>query len=161
MNGSGKGGNNRINRQRFSGRRDDSHTHKQRDNLPSDGKFEKNRTNPQERANWTTPKVSSNPIPTHECPWCGKPISDISTALPDKNTGKPVHFDCVLSRITEMETLENHDYICYIGGGRFGVVHYNNPPDTKNFTIKKILEWENKDNHFEWRQSISEHFALT
>jgi hypothetical protein len=100
-------------------------------------------------------------MPVHECSWCGKPINDISTALSDKNTGRPVHFDCVISRIVEMETLENHDCICYIGGGRFGVVHYNNPPDTRNFTIKKILEWENKDNHFEWRQSICEHFSLT
>jgi len=157
MSGSGKGGNNPRNRH-FYGKRDDNY--KQRDSIPSDGKYERNRGS-QERPRWTAPEAPSAPIPVHECPWCGKPITDISTALSDKNTGKPVHFDCVLSRITEMENLENHDSICYIGGGRFGVVHYSNPPDTRNFSIKKILEWENKDNRLEWRQSISEHFSLT
>jgi hypothetical protein len=60
-----------------------------------------------------------------------------------------------------MEKLENNDIICYIGGGRFGVVHYNNPPDTRDFRIKRIFEWENKDNRYEWRQSISKYFSVT
>jgi len=162
MSGSGKGGNNRKNRQHFSGRREDFHRndHRQHESSLSENKFERNR-NAQERPHWTAPEVSNAPSVIYECPWCGKPINDISSALSDKNTGKPVHFECVLSRITEMENLETHDSVCYIGGGRFGIVHYNNPPDIKNFTIKKVLEWENKDSHFDWRQSISEQFPLS
>jgi len=159
MSGSGKGGNNPRNRHTY-GKREEPYNYKQRDSLPSEGRFERNRGS-QDRPRWTAPEAPSEPIPVHECPWCGKTITDISTALSDKNTGQPVHFDCVLARITEMEALENHDSICYIGGGRFGVVHYNNPPDIRDFTIKKILEWENKDSRFEWRQSISEHYSLT
>ena len=170
MSGSGKGGNNRRasgtrNRQRFSGRRDDSQKHdrkKYNDNLLNDGKFEKNKISIHERPRWTAPApASANPITTPDCPWCGKQIKDITTAISDKDTGCPVHFDCVLARIGEMETLESNDSVCYIGGGRFGIVHYNNPPDTRDFTIKKIFEWELKDISNEWRRPISEYFSLT
>jgi hypothetical protein len=72
-----------------------------------------------------------------------------------------VHFDCVIERITGGESLEPGDAVAYIGGGRFGVVHFNNLPDTKDFKIKKILEWEDKENRAEWRKTISDHFSMT
>ncbi|MDR0463723.1 MAG: hypothetical protein LBG94_01255 [Treponema sp.] len=160
---SGKGGNNRKNRQRFSGRRDESgkHSKKHSENVVFEEKFEKNRVSPQERPQWTAPVLPANPISTPDCPWCGNPIKDIATAICDKETGSPVHFDCVLSRIAGTESLGPNESICYIGGGRFGVVHYNNPPDTKDFSIKKIFEWESKDVNNEWRRPISEYFSIT
>jgi len=163
MSGSGKNGNNRKNRQRFSGRKDESQKHgkKQSDGLFSEGKLEKNRISLHERPRWTAPVLPANPITSPDCPWCGKQIKDIATAISDKDTGLPVHFDCVLSRIAEMETLELNDSVCYIGGGRFGIIHYNNLPDTRDFSIKKILEWEDKDSNSEWRRPISEYFSLT
>jgi len=174
MGNSGKGGNNRKNRQglqgksRFSQRRDDSQKNVKKhtsagggENLFTENKFEKNRVSLHERPQWTAPEQPANPITTPDCPWCGKQISDITTAISDKDTGRPVHFDCVLTRITEMENLETNENICYIGGGRFGVVHYNNPPDMRDFTIKRIYEWEVKDNSNEWRRPISEYFAIT
>jgi len=163
MSGSGKGGNNRKNRQRFSGRKDESQRHgkKHSDDLFPDGKFEKTRLSLHERPRWTAPVLPANPITTPDCPWCGKQIKDITTAISDKDTGLPVHFDCVLSRIAEVENVESSDNVCYIGGGRFGIVHYNNPHDTKDFTIKKILEWEIKDGIKEWRKPISEYFSIT
>jgi len=167
MSGNGKGGNNRKNR-RFSGRRDDSQKHVKKhttagsqDNLFSEAKFEKNRISLFERPQWTAPELPANPITSPDCPWCGKQIKDITTAICDKESGLPVHFDCVLARITEMENLETNDSVCYIGGGRFGIVHYNNPPDTRDFTIKKIFEWEAKDNNNEWRRPISEYYSTT
>jgi hypothetical protein len=81
--------------------------------------------------------------------------------MADKNTGEPVHFDCVISRIAGGETLEPGDTVSYIGGGRFGVVHFNDSRDPQNFRIKKILEWENKDNRAEWRRSVSDHYSVT
>jgi len=165
----GKNGNNRKNRhtihnkQRFSGRRDDSpkQLKKHGDNITLEEKFEKNRVNPQDRPQWTAPVLPANPLTTPDCPWCGKPIKDITTAICDKETNRPVHFDCVLARISGMENLETNDGVCYIGGGRFGIVHYNNPPDTRDFVIKKIYEWEARDNNSEWRRPISEYFSIT
>jgi hypothetical protein len=164
MSGSGKGGNNRRNRQRFSGRKDEAQKHERKkhgDNLFAEGKFEKTRVNLYERSRWTAPKLPVDPIPGPDCPWCGKPIKDVASALSEKDTGLPVHFDCVLARIYKTESLENNDIICYIGGGRFGIVHYNNPPDTRDFRIKKVLEWENKDTRQEWRSFISDHYSVT
>jgi len=167
MSGSGKGGNNRKNRQRFSGRRDDSQKHLKKhtsandqENLFFDGKSEKSKIM-HERPQWTTPELPANPITTPDCPWCGKQIKDITTAISDKETGRPVHFDCVLARLAESEKLETNDSICYIGGGRFGIIHYTNPLDTREFVIKKILEWEPKDIENEWRRPISEYFSIT
>ena len=162
MSGSGRGGNNRKNRQRFFGRKDEStHKHSKKHGEPiyPEAKFEKNRASHHERPRWTAPEMPANPITTPDCPWCEKPIKDITTAICDKDTGSPVHFDCVLARIVSMENLELHDSICYIGGGRFGIIHYNNPPDTRDFTIKKIFEWEAKDNNNEWRRPICDYFS--
>ncbi|MDR1868825.1 MAG: hypothetical protein LBQ82_02440, partial [Treponema sp.] len=163
MSGSGKGGNNRKNRHRVSGRIDETQKHdfkKPTDNPLTGGKIEKTRAQ-HEQSRWTAPVLPANPITTPDCPWCGKPIKDIATAISDKETGSPVHFDCVLARIGEMEALETGDSVCYIGGGRFGIIHYNNPPDTRDFTIKKVFEWEVKDNISEWRKPISEYFSIT
>jgi len=162
MSGSGKSGNNRKNRQRFSKQHNKKPPAVNNGENPfSDGKFEKNRQSAHERPQWTAPEMPANPITTPDCPWCGKQIKDITTAITDKESGRPVHFDCVLARITEMENLETNDSVCYIGGGRFGVIHYNNPPDTRDFSIKKIFEWEAKDNNSEWRRPISEYFSIT
>ncbi|MDR0301725.1 MAG: hypothetical protein LBI04_05350 [Treponema sp.] len=164
MSGSGKGGNNRRSRHRFSGRKDESLKNEQKkhtDNFLVTGKSEKNPLSMYERLRWTAPVLPANPITTPDCPWCGKKITDITSAIADKETGRPIHFSCVLGRVTDMVSLETNDSVCYIGGGRFGVVHYNNPPDIKDFTIKRIIEWEEKDNSSDWRVSISEYFSIT
>jgi hypothetical protein len=164
MSGSGRSGNNRRHKQRFSGRKEDSQKHdrkKHPEALLIDGKFERNKTSLYDRPKWTAPVQPENPITTPDCPWCGKPIKEIITAISDKDTGQPLHFDCVLERMTASVTLEANDTVCYIGGGRFGVVHYNNPPDTRDFTIKRILEWEVKDNSQEWRRPICEYYSIT
>jgi len=158
MNG-GKGGNNhKKNRHRFSGRRNDSHKNDRKKNPDSNVPEEKQDKDMNERQRWTAPVQPVNPVILMNCHWCGKQIKDISTAISDKESGLPVHFDCVLSRIIETESLGTNECVSYIGGGRFGVIRYNNPPDTRDFTIKKIFEWELKDITHEWRRPISEFF---
>jgi hypothetical protein len=161
MSGSGRSGNNRKNRHRFSKKRDEAlkFEKKQSESLSPEVKHDKNRQN--ERPRWTAPVLPSNPAESHNCPWCGKPITDITAAITDKESGLPVHFDCVIDRITATETLESNDSVCYIGGGRFGILHYNNPPDTRDFVIKKILEWEQKETNTKWRRPFSEYFSVT
>jgi hypothetical protein len=162
MNGSGKGGNNRRGYRR-----------RERDNWTKDGKkkadfvprYDKNRGVIYDRPKWTAPKLSIDPIPVPDCPYCGKPIKDLSAAFADKNSGAAVHFDCVIARIAENERLDKGDAVTYIGGGRFGIVHFpdlpGRSPDSRKFTIKKIFEWENKENRSEWRKFIADHYSLT
>jgi hypothetical protein len=49
----------------------------------------------------------------------------MSTAIADKDTGVPVHFDCVTSRIAFGEKLDKGESVAYIGGGRFGIVSFS------------------------------------
>jgi len=119
-----------------------------------------------ERPRWVPPKMNTDPLPVSVCPWCGKPIRDISSAIADKDTGVPVHFDCVTSRITFGEKLEKGETVAYIGGGRFGVICFNsqgtsnNKTESREFTIKKIIEWENKEARAEWRSAISDQYTI-
>jgi len=78
-----------------------------------------------ERPKWTPPKMRTDPVPVSDCHWCGKPIRDISSAIADKDSGAPVHFDCVISRITFGEKLEKGEVVTYIGGGRFGIICFD------------------------------------
>lgn len=57
-----------------------------------------------------------------ECSFCGKPVTDVASALADRTTDKPVHFDCVLDYLAEHETLSAGQSISYIGQGRFAVI---------------------------------------
>jgi hypothetical protein len=114
-----------------------------------------------ERIQWIPPVISTEPLPAPDCPYCGKPIKDIASAIGDKNSSTPVHFDCILARLTAGETLEKGDSIAYIGGGRFGIVHFYGPQHTSVFKIKKILEWEDKENQATWRKTISDRYSVT
>ena len=114
-----------------------------------------------DRPRWTAPKMSTEPIPVPDCPYCGKAIKDMALAISDKNSGAAIHFDCVIARISQSEKLEPGDTISYIGGGRFGIINQRNPANPQSFLIKKIFEWEIKENRAEWRQTISDHFSVT
>lgn len=93
------------------------------------------------------------------CPMCGQIISDVASSLSDKISGEPVHFDCAIQKVRENENLNEGEKISYIGQGRFAVIHFENPKDQKKFSIKKIIEWENKDSHSQWREEYSSLFS--
>ena len=115
-----------------------------------------------ERLRWTAPKPLNIPLPALQCIRCGQSIVDPHTALADKTSGDPVHFDCVLSELLEKETLEQGDTLSYIGGGRFGILQFNSRKgELKYFTIKKIMEWEDKENRAKWRYAFADHYSLT
>jgi len=121
-----------------------------------------------ERQKWIPPVLNNDPLPVHDCQWCGKPIRDITLAIADKNSGAPVHFECVAAKIAGAETLERGDVVTYIGGGRFGVVNFDSSGESTeesssgshSFKIKKIIEWENTDKRAEWRSEISDHYSI-
>ena len=89
------------------------------------------------------------------CAKCGQPITELSSSLSDKKTGEPIHFDCALHEVEAGETLGENEKIAYIGQGRFGLLYYENPRDQRKFTIKKIIEGEDREKTSEWRDELS------
>ena len=114
-----------------------------------------------EKPSWVAPPENTKPLPALSCIRCGLPITDSHSALSDRN-GEPVHFDCVMAELSVEEKLETGDVLSYIGGGRFGVIHFNDDRgEQKKFSIKKIIEWEDKEKRAEWRNIIAEHYSIT
>ncbi|CEM62757.1 hypothetical protein DWQ65_12240 [Treponema phagedenis] len=104
--------------------------------------------------------VKHNPLPKitlaeYTCPYCNKPINDLSAALSDKKTGVPVHFDCVLEFLKGAEDLKNGESLTYIGQGKFAVTVFPNSSDLRNFKIIRVIEWEDKNSCAEWRGEIA------
>jgi len=98
-------------------------------------------------------------LPTPVCSRCGQPIQDITSALADKTSGEAVHFDCVLAFLQGAENLAANEKIVYIGQGRFAVMFFENPADTRKFRIVRTIEWESREEKAEWRTDISGRFS--
>ncbi len=96
---------------------------------------------------------------SYVCPRCSQPITDLPSALADKNTGEPVHFDCVLQFLQNAEELKQNEKITYIGQGRFAVTYFENPHDLRKFTIVRIIDWEEREKAYPWRDTISGLFS--
>jgi hypothetical protein len=109
---------------------------------------------------WIPPALPTEPLPVPDCPYCGKPIKDIAAAVTDKHSDTPVHFDCIIAQIAEIETLEKEDSIAYIGGGCFGILKFTGSPHAPRFTIKKVIEWEDREHRADWRKTISERYFM-
>lgn len=92
--------------------------------------------------------------PPMECGFCQKPIYDLSTALADRESGGPVHFDCALQRVTDRESLASGERLVYIGSGAFAVVEYKDRSETA-FTVKRRLPFEEEGKKQDWRRALS------
>ena len=89
------------------------------------------------------------------CPICGNDIEDMASAVIDKASGDPAHFDCILDQLNKTETLGKNEKIAYIGQGRFALLRYEDPSDVKSFKIIKTIEWEGRDAKLPWRSELS------
>jgi hypothetical protein len=89
------------------------------------------------------------------CPFCGKPVRFLLTAIASGSDNMPAHFDCVLRSIAEKEGLEENEKVCYLGKGSFGIIKYKAQGSAK-FTIRKRVQYEIGDTIVEWRKSISD-----
>lgn len=93
------------------------------------------------------------------CPRCSKTIYDLSSAIMDRGGSSPIHFECAMELLAAEEKLEEGDKIAYIGQGRFGVLNYVNIRDVRHFTIKKIIDWEERGSRGPWRDEMAELFS--
>ncbi|MDR1147910.1 MAG: hypothetical protein LBK66_04700 [Spirochaetaceae bacterium] len=122
--------------------------------------YEKSNKNSNERPKWKHQKVRQEAIPMPVCPYCKEPIKDLVCAVGNRE-GEAAHFECVQKRVAAGETLRKGETVTYIGGGRFGIVTFDNPRNPREFKIKKIIEWEKKDNPIQWRKRLADRFSLT
>ena len=122
--------------------------------------------NPKEKSNYISQEeiqnkeeIKAHKLKVHVCPMCEQPVSELSTSLADKKTGEPVHFDCVLKLLQSQEKLLPDQKIIYIGQGRFAVVVFPHPHDMRNFEILRVIEWDDSDKKFAWRNEIADLYS--
>ena len=96
---------------------------------------------------------------SYNCEYCNQPIDDLASSIAAKESGNPAHFDCVLAKINASEKLSENEKITYIGNGRFAVVYFENPHDLRHFTIRRVIEWENREAKYEWRSEIANMYS--
>lgn len=90
-----------------------------------------------------------------DCPLCGKPVYDLTTAVcADKESGAPAHFDCVLERVAAAETLGPAERLVYLGSGSFGVVEFKDKSESA-FVVKRRVQWEKEGDKKPWRRGLS------
>ena len=88
------------------------------------------------------------------CALCGDMIREAASSLSMPDTGLPAHFDCVMKKLEEEETLEDGDVISYLGGGNFGIIRKNSQ-NPAGFEIKKKIDFEDKEKIGSWRKKLS------
>lgn len=87
-----------------------------------------------------------------ECPICNQSVKFMLTAISVGEEKKPAHFDCVLKQISDSEEIGAKEKIIYIGNGKFAVV---NGKTGKDLSIRKTIQYEEKENAGEWRKKFS------
>ena len=85
------------------------------------------------------------------CPLCQKPVRELASAIAHRETGAPVHFDCVLKALREEHNPGENEKICYLGNGSFGVVQFRGGSPMR-FFVRKRIQYEKTDSLPEWRR---------
>ena len=90
-----------------------------------------------------------------KCPYCGQNVRDILTAIASEDGEAPTHFDCVIKKISDEESLQPKEKVCYLGNGSFGIVYFKNPSDPKQFIIRRRIQIEAEKKEITWRNAVS------
>lgn len=77
------------------------------------------------------------------CASCGKPITNVSSALVSRDQKGFMHFECVVELIKQEERIVPPQKLVYIGQGDFAIVETSSKK--KDFTIIKRIPYENSD----------------
>lgn len=112
------------------------------------------RANGGERAAGGEPGIETTVrTPPPPCPLCGKPVTDILSALIDRTSSQPAHFDCVLSSVSEAEKPQAQERVVYLGSGVFAVVE-TDPRSPQKFQVKRKIQYEPREGRPEWRKGL-------
>ncbi len=89
-----------------------------------------------------------------DCPVCGKPVRELSSALTHKLSRQPAHFDCVVRELRDSNEVAPQEKICYLGGGSFGILEFRPQGSSNRFVIRKRIQYEEKEFPQEWKKPL-------
>jgi hypothetical protein len=87
-----------------------------------------------------------------ECPLCQKAVRDLTSAITHRESGQPAHFDCILKALRTDNAVAQHEKICYLGKGSFGIVQFRQHSGRSSFFIRKRIQYEDTEPIPGWRQ---------
>lgn len=90
------------------------------------------------------------------CSVCGKNIESLTQAIGGPDKDQISHFDCILRRLEEEETLLEGQKISYIGNGSFALIEYKNKNYTGGFTVLKRIPIETKEHTEQVKKLVGE-----
>jgi hypothetical protein len=94
------------------------------------------------------------PLVFPDCPICGKPVRELSSALTHRVSRQPAHFDCVVREVRDANPVAPQEKLCYLGGGSFGILEFRSPGATSGFVIKKRIQYEEKEFPQLWKKPL-------
>jgi hypothetical protein len=97
-------------------------------------------------------RPSKPPIEFPRCPICQKAVRDLTSAITHKESGQPAHFDCILRALRSDNAVQQHEKICYLGKGSFGIVQFREHSGRPSFFIRKRIQYEDPEPVPQWRQ---------
>jgi hypothetical protein len=100
------------------------------------------------------PPRPSAPLVIPDCPVCGKPVRELSSALTHRATRQPAHFDCILQELRQSNEIAADEKVCYLGGGCFGVLEFRSAPGPNRFVIKRRIQYEEKETPQDWKKPL-------
>jgi len=97
----------------------------------------------------------------------GRGLKEGVVEVRDRASGEAVHFDCMAARVGERERPDKGESVVYLGGGRFGIVRFGvlvekrGGGQKRGFSIKRIIEMEDRGERPAWRGEVADHFSVT
>lgn len=94
------------------------------------------------------------PLVIPDCPVCGKPVRELSSALTHRVSRQPAHFDCIVKELRESNEISPDEKLCYLGGGCFGILEFRPPGGPSRFVIKRRIQYEEKETPQDWKKPL-------
>ncbi len=94
-------------------------------------------------------------LPAVICSLCEKPIDSVSQAIGGPQPDQFSHFDCVLRKISEEETLAPGQKVSYIGHGEFAVIEYKKKNYSGGFEIIRRISYEEEKVRSEVKKMVA------
>ena len=106
-------------------------------------------------------RPNKSPIEYSQCPICQKAVRDLTSAITHRESGQPAHFDCILKILRSDNAVQQHEKICYLGKGSFGIVQLREQSGRPSFFVRMRIQYEETDPVPEWRQKPAINLSLS